>query len=278
MMAWRILRRLRLLGHVETSMDGMRWSIAPPILVRREYDQDERDYTLCGQRDEDVLAVLQTISPLRTLPQQDGAGPASISIDTDDANTIVDCLASHEVGARVRIVDDAAVRLARALPPVTEWAKYLQQLPGLIPSLFDMKRFDGQQFVDVAFAHQTGLYELWPMEVGGKGAIKPKYTILYDARQDRWLRGDWYGLRFLAHYADGEYSCVRYQHATRQLAIPEAWRWPELYERALVLASGRLPFREGPWLIYDGIEPVMLDMLETKLGLLHERDKELNHA
>ncbi|MDP9368659.1 MAG: hypothetical protein M3Q03_10360 [Chloroflexota bacterium] len=38
--ARRILRRLRLLGHVEGSRDGARWSSAPPVLVRAAHSRN----------------------------------------------------------------------------------------------------------------------------------------------------------------------------------------------------------------------------------------------
>ncbi len=51
------------------------------------------------------------------------------------------------------------------------------------------------------------------------------------------------------------------------LAVLLSWRWPELYERTLVLASGRLPDRSGGWLRFDDIDPRLLETLAKKLRL-----------
>jgi hypothetical protein len=65
----------------------------------------------------------------------------------------------------------------------------------------------------------------------------------------------------------GARATLHYDEDSGQLAIPWGWRWPELYERLLVLASGRLPRLRGPWLVYDAITPQVLDVLTTKLDL-----------
>lgn len=100
-----------------------------------------------------------------------------------------------------------------------------------------------------------------------KTALRPEYTLYYDEDTQRWLRADWYGLRFLARYEAGQSCPVQYGSTTSQFAVPLEWRWPELYERALVLASGRLPRRQSGWLIYDGVGRELVDALRGKLRL-----------
>jgi hypothetical protein len=55
------------------------------------------------------------------------------------------------------------------------------------------------------------------------------------------------------------------------LAIPLEQRWPEIYERALVLASGQLStYRrtEQNWcLVYERISPKLATQLTSKLGI-----------
>ncbi|WP_257235882.1 hypothetical protein [Nostoc sp. 'Peltigera malacea cyanobiont' DB3992] len=46
----RILRRLKLLGHVESSLDGKRWSAAPAALVKINSQLNSQEFILCGQR------------------------------------------------------------------------------------------------------------------------------------------------------------------------------------------------------------------------------------
>lgn len=46
-------------------------------------------------------------------------------------------------------------------------------------------------------------------------------------------------------------------------------RWPVLYERLLVLATGALPelSADSQWLIYRGIPADLRDLLASKLGI-----------
>jgi hypothetical protein len=59
-----------------------------------------------------------------------------------------------------------------------------------------------------------------------------------------------------------------------RLALLYSQRWPEIYERVLVLASGYLPqFVEEEmhlWLIYEGIDSVLLNLMIQKLKLMRE--------
>src|SRR2546428_1873037 len=57
--------------------------------------------------------------------------------------------------------------------------------------------------------------------------------------------------------SDGSPCPVLYEPAMGRLAIPLDWRWPELYERVLVLASGQLPVHRNPWLIYEDRKSVV---------------------
>jgi hypothetical protein len=170
---------------------------------------------------------------------------------------------------------NVALRLAQALPPVADWVSLQPGLQGIIPQLYRVKRFNGDVFIDVHFDSQPGMYEFWPLEEGPDQKVADDYPLLtafYDAPRDRWLRGDWYGLRFLTRLANGEVCPARYETDTCRLAVPTDWRWPELYERALVLASGRLPERSGEWLIYRAITPQALEVLSQKVVLQLKED------
>ena len=111
------------------------------------------------------------------------------------------------------------------------------------------------------------MYELWPLEGPNTRATTPSYTLFYDPATTRWQQGDWYGLRFLARRTAGERCPVHYDSHSQKLAIPQVWRWPELYERALVLASGHLPSWSKEWLVYEAIGAPLLTVLSGKLGL-----------
>jgi len=63
---------------------------------------------------------------------------------------------------------------------------------------------------------------------------------------------------------------VQFSSDRNQLAAPADWRWPEVYERALVLASGRLPLRKNGWLMYEHVGAELVDELCNKLRLIDE--------
>ena len=70
---------------------------------------------------------------------------------------------------------------------------------------------------------------------------------------------------------------VVYDYSTNDLLIPVDERWPLLYERALVLASGNLPARaDNPrWLKYSGISSELVQLLTKKLNV---SIREIQHA
>ncbi len=265
----RILRRLRLLGHIETSPDGRRWTVAPPVLARIDDQSSEATYVLCGARDPALLDALRKNTDVESAPQMDGTAPTTVQVRATDAEALAASL--RNVTQQVRIADNIAYRLTHLLPALTDWMDTLQDLQGIVPSMFNVKRFDGRTFVEDIFdERKSGFYELWPLEVHQSAAARPKYILFYDAAKRRWLRGDWYGLRFLALQSSGAPRPIRYDPTSGRLAIFEDWRWPELYERVLVLASGRLPDYNQRCLIYDSISPQLLAELSAKLNLQYE--------
>ncbi len=261
----RILRRLRLLGHVERSADGNRWAIAPPILARVASALGEARYVLCGARDDVLLGALRRVAAVDEQPQPGGAAPARVCVMTADAEGLAGELRASGVVPQLR-VEAAAARLADALPSLEQWQSTLDVVPDVRPAQYDARRYEGGAFVE-AVVDRSGFYELWPREGRGARAQRPPYRLFYDAARDRWLAGDWYGLRYLARVHDGERCSAHYDLLSASLAIPEAFRPPELYERALVLCSGRLPDRRGGWLCYPDVALSVVDTLAAKLHL-----------
>ena len=103
-------------------------------------------------------------------------------------------------------------------------------------------------------------------------------SLFYDAEYEQWLQADWYDLRFLAFQTIGNTNSeVVYRPGSAELLVPLAERWPLLYERALVLASGLLPSisTDREWLKYQGISRELCTLLADKLNLLV---MEVNHA
>ena len=271
MTARRILRRLRLLGHIECSPDGNAWCAAPTVLLPIHVGATEPTYLVCGQQSVPLLAALRARADVGVVPQPNGVGPAAIRVRTDDVGSIRAELAAEGEARPVPIPAGGAVTFARALPDLRGWVKTLPVLEGVQPYMHDLKCFAGEEFVPQPFTGKSGFYEFWP-KGGATSTLRPAYSLFYDAEAQRWLRGDWYGLRFLAFQGHGVPCPIDYDAPTGRLCVHEAFRWPELYERALVLASGRLPALQDAWLLYEGITHELLDVLGTKLNLRRVED------
>ena len=85
------------------------------------------------------------------------------------------------------------------------------------------------------------------------------------SKDNKWLSGDWYGLRYLSRVYVEEKCQTFYDANTMCLAIPVNYRWPDFYERALVLASGKLPSLRKNWLYFEDISFSLAQELSLKL-------------
>ena len=91
------------------------------------------------------------------------------------------------------------------------------------------------------------------------------------------FRGEWYGLRFLALHRLSKYRKAEWsEDDCGCLKILKRQRWPLLYERALVLASGFLPASstDGRYLYYRGIPLTLAQSVADQLGVKVETDYE----
>ncbi|OAD23932.1 hypothetical protein THIOM_000219, partial [Candidatus Thiomargarita nelsonii] len=244
----RILRRFKLLGHLESSADGARWAMSPTALVKTQ------EFVLCGQRSLKLVQRLEQLATVNLKNQADA--PPCIHIQLANSKNVSYLI--DQIKAEFSMIDagESSSQLANLLPNIDIWQQSLKNLQGIVPSSYDWKYFDGNDFVDCISPKETGLYQLSPREKNNTFYR----TLFYDQANNRWLQGDWYGLRFLALYYNQDISCiVHYDKTTENLAIPSEQRWPEIYERALVLASGLLPTYQGTeqsrWLIYERISP-----------------------
>jgi hypothetical protein len=265
-----VLRRLRLLGHIETSADRKHWAMAPSTIFPITSGARAGQWALCGQRDTKLLQSFRQHVGVEIIPQEQGDGPATVYLQARNLEQLATTL--ETISRPVYQVEQAGMNLARVLPPLDEWKRSLETLQGIRPHAYTMKCFNGNGFAEVNFSGKSGLYELWPLEGSSTGrmAIRPEYVLYYDAVGDRWRRADWYGLRFLARYDAGQSCPVQFRTTLHQLAVPIDWRWPEIYERAMVLASGRLPGCRKGWLIYDNVGIELFEELRHKLRLSEE--------
>lgn len=264
----RILRRLKLLGHLESSANGSRWSTTPTTIAVIGTKQESSEFVICGQRNAKLIEELKNYGDLSSIDQPGNIAPPCIRLRLPSSNGLYNAI--KQLGDRFQVADAgrAATHLSDILPDIAIWKQGLANLLGVLPHSYEVKRFDGTNFVDCIFQGETGLYQLW----GEESDPYPRYTLFYDKESDRWLQGDWYGLRFLALHDLGMPLIARYQSTTSQLAIPFTHRWVELYERPLVLASGRLPTYNNGWLIYESINPQLARQLTDKLHISFEEE------
>lgn len=261
--AWSILRRLALLGHLDFS-DGqsLRWGVLPPMLVTPAIDIGER--FLVGQRSPVLRSCLQADGSL--LERYQPAAPARWVILRGGANP--KCYGNgepHDVGCLAR-------RLSELLPSRDEWLRHLpsweeRDFARYVVELYNPAEdaFGPIQFRENAL--DTGLYR-FTLERYGRSMTT---LALYDCGAKRWIAGDYYGLRFLARSAVGAWR-VLHDEKAGTLVVPFPDRWPMPFERALVLASGRLPKRirreDGEaFLVYKGIPHWLAAKLCDLLGL-----------
>ncbi|MCZ2111409.1 MAG: hypothetical protein LC118_17900, partial [Dehalococcoidia bacterium] len=212
---------------------------------------------LAGARDAVLLQALRERFPTEEMPQPSGAGPSAFRVRTVEPGDLS--------GLGVHVVSQADRVLAAALPQVDGWVAMLEEVP-FDPAGFAMRRLDGGLFEDVgAFEGKAGLYQL------ERTGPHTRAFHLYFSPELGWRRGEWTGLRFLACRREfGKARCA-FDTETHRLFVPFDWRWPEIYERALVLSSGQLPTRDdngtGAWLVYASVERQLLDLLQPRLEL-----------
>ena len=259
-----IFRRLRLLGYIESSEDGQKWSICPTALVQCAADPNV--CFLTGQQTRKLIMELGEQYSVKNLPQSGYQGPSCVKVHSRLSGEI------SINGFQVTCTGPAAVQLAQLLPDLEGWKNVL---PAIKIALFrySIERWNGTQFMQCntfressgRYVGKSGMYRLTRKE-----ETSPYQLVLYfDEPNQRWLRGDWYGLRFLADNADRQDFKIGYAPSKNSILIRNGERWPLLYERALVLASGMLPARseDREWLIYSGVSGKLVQFLTEKLNV-----------
>ena len=260
-----IFRRLILLGHIESSSDGQKWSICPTTLVQCAADTEV--CFLAGQRTPRLIEQFNERWELENIPQPCYHGPSCVKIHGVSPSELADN------GFRLEHAGVAAVQFAQLLPDLEDWKGTLSQIDRLSTPGYNIEIWDSGQFrpCDTFYEREgqyfgeSGMYRLTRDE-----ETHPYRLVLYfDQPNQRWLRGDWYGLRFLAYDAAERNFEVRYHLNSNDLVMPVNERWPLLYERALVLASGMLPAhgQNSRWLRYSGMPSESIELLTDKLNV-----------
>ncbi|GAA4020266.1 hypothetical protein GCM10022631_37460 [Deinococcus rubellus] len=231
--ARRLARSLRMLGHLEISADGERWSVTPPTTVQVSQPDGSALVYQLGAR---------TPSQPGEMTTQRG-GPPRLEMRGE---------------GETDLLLNPALALCGLLPTLSEYCAGLSVAGGVSAVQHTFARFDGLRFTPGPFVGKAGLYEV----TAKTGQVM---TLLYS--ESKWLRGEWYGLRYLALHEAGGLLPARFDSADWRLALPADQRPPELYERALVLCSGLLPQWQGEWLIYTNVPPGVANAVCGRLGL-----------
>ncbi len=258
--AWPVLRTLGLLGHTESVWNGNEclWGIAPATVV--QMCMDDGCHFLAGQRIPALLTKLS--SDWHISDQLSNGGPTRKIIVADFNGGDVELSG----GYRLLSVGCVSMRLAELLPDLLGWKTELRDDPGVEIHSHGFARYVDEAFQAVPVGHLVpGLYQV--TKIDGRNA-RGVYRF-YDSG-GRWLRGEFYGLRYLDAQLKGK--CRASWSSSGDLDIIEGQRWPFLYERALVLASGQLPLKMKNRLgevslRYHGVSEALARLLCEKLDV-----------
>jgi hypothetical protein len=227
-----VLGRLQLLGHLEVSADGGRWVVTPPVIVGDVHG----GWFLCGQRCDRMLEELATILPIEHHPQHGGPTVVTLAPSAEQLET-----RQVTIGAlQIPLIGDACRQIAAQFPTWDLW--YANMRNSYHPDLaateaVERVAVDGQavivrpESINGKLTVGEGLYRL---------TFRHGYTTVVRAYCDgsgAWTRCDWYGMSYLAQRSSG----LRAFCCDSDVIIPVDQPWPRLYERPLVLATGKLP-------------------------------------
>jgi hypothetical protein len=275
----RIIRRLKLLGHLEMLDDGKKCFINPPIIIKILSNLEEKKFILCGQRNQKLISILTNYGEIIYSSQPLKNAPYTIEIKFNDSLEVKNII--QEIKTRYNLViyySDLTICQLENLLNFEQWFENLLTVQGIIPSLYDWKYLVNNDFIDCLNPDQTGMYQMFKynqeksLDSINSWDKKPILTLFYDRDKQCFKQGDWYGLRFLTLKKNNEHILLKYDVHNRRLAIPYSQRLPELYERFLVLAGGILPSYsktedDNIWLIYENISLELLQTLANKLDL-----------
>ena len=250
----RVLRRLKILGHLEIYGGGQKWAIIPTTLVEIAHNK----YILCGQRNEKLVNILQKLVNVQSIEQTLNSAAACIAIEIADLMVIKSI--QDDLDIKINFGQNLSQRLAETLPNIDEFNLSLGHLQGIVPSIYQWQKFNNNYVVDCPIPQETGLYQM-------SNTIGFIRTVFYDSITNTYYQGDWYGLRFLDLFYRHDKLIASYDNDKLRLAIPAQQRWPEIYEKSLVLASGLLPIYTNSWLIYENISYHLAQQMTTKLQI-----------
>lgn len=239
--AHQVRRHLQLLCHIEVPPGAKHWGIAPAACVQIP---DTDTWFMVGQRS----IQLAQWQGLERIPHPEGP----------------DCLKGHGdipqiPGLAIEWAGCVADNLLQRLLPINQWIDELVAIPLLHPlSEYFIERWDAdrEQFLPKGRDDfQRGIYQFKRRA----GRYETEIRLYYHDERREFLVADFTGLRCIQRYDKGLPLEAIFDRKTRQLWVPENQRWPYIYERCIVLASGQLPIKSPlpghtkPWLCYQHV-------------------------
>lgn len=263
-----VLRRLTVLGHIECSSDGSRWCAASSALVL--FPAQIGIGFLCGQRTPKLLKQLSERFEISESSQPESGGPVRVEVS---CGTLSADHIEPSSGNTIYAAGAVSISLGMLLPEIEEWRESLTPIEKLNTTTCSIERWDGKQYSACPDFYQRG--DLYVGESGlyrltrGEGTSTHRMTLYFNNENQKWVKGDWYGLRFLVYKHAGIECEAVYHQLHNELMVPSIERWPMLYERSLVLASGRLPSRtaDKDWLSFSGVPEQLAVLVSDKLGV-----------
>lgn len=256
-----VFRRLRLLGHIEYVDEGKRWVICSPCLVEVESTESGYECFLAGGRSQKLI---QSLVKAREFPQAGRGGPDIIRLNFFSKEEALSVIADMErSGNSIILTGQTSLHLAEVLPDLAGWKQTILKPIFVAPERFKIQRWDGVGFscwTDCPV--ETGWYQL---EERDNEQNLLHYYYFYDAELKSWFQGDYYGLRYLANWLLGIRAKLAYHAKARLLSVPIDHHLPDLYERALILASGELPSTLEGFLLYKNIPSQLAKIISEKL-------------
>ena len=249
-------RTLSSLGHIEVLFEDpgrpSRWATMPPALVR--VVSSDTSAFLAGVRRPSILELLRENAAIleahvTTASQHDA--PELVMVDVNDPDDLG--VIAEETG--LTLLPAISDRLLKACPPLKKIATAVPVTAP--PSGAHLARYEptSGKWMPVTRMSGDGSYQF---------ATRPiRYLVTY---QRRWFEVD----NQLAKYAAAALHGVAplaYDPASRILYVPLGARLPGLFERAVVLCSGRAPTttRDGR-IVYSDVPADIAQMLWSKLG------------
>ena len=279
------------LGAIEVDFDSSppRWTVAPVTLLplKGRFTRDLKVFGLFGLNAASKLESIAALMPKAQISHiqqpRDVAPPVPLlTVPSTDSSGVETDQLLQALGVRV-----PSNRLGDLLPDISAFTQSLHLRRAFRPSfVLSARVWNGDRWVNIATddivprLEQAGLFSV-------EERADPGTRSWIWRNGDEWWGGEWAALLHRAFQTDPRRtSSARFYRTTDPngpsngaptLRVKDAWRWPGLYERALVLTTGTLPGRsQNRILDYPAVDEAMAKHLCEVLGIIFEVREEEN--